>query len=80
MKQRKIMGLISLLVIFSLLLCGCNTDEPPINEPMESKKEKLFKSVLEYSIPDEFVICAVLTMQITTTNKIPVDFSYQVKL
>ena len=80
MKQRKIMGLISLLVIFSLLLCGCNTDEPPINEPTEIKEEKLFKSVLEYSMTDEFDICAVLTMQIATTNKIPVDFSYQVKL
>ena len=80
MKRRKIMGLISLLVIFSLLLCGCNTDEPPINEPTEIKEEKLFKSVLEYSMTDEFDICAVLTMQIATTNKIPVDFSYQVKL
>ena len=80
MKCRKIMGLISLLVIFSLLLCGCNTDEPPINEPTEIKEEKLFKSVLEYSMTDEFGICAVLTMQIATTNKIPVDFSYQVKL
>lgn len=71
--------LIASVLILSLLLCGCS-QEPPINEPTEIKEEKLFKSILEYSFPEHALPCAILTMQITTTNKIPVDFSYQVKL
>lgn len=67
------------LLVLSLLLCGCDTitDEPPLDI---QRQQKLFLSTLEYFVSGNITRCAILTMQIATTDKIPVDFLWQIKL
>ena len=66
-----------LLLVFSLLLCGCSQDPPVVEEPAE---ETLFTSSRSFYHSPEFYWPYVITLEIPTTHKISIEFLFQLKI
>ncbi len=77
MRFKKSVCLIALVLIFSLLLCGCNQEPPVAEEPTE---ETLFASSRSFYHSPSFYWPYVITLEIPTTHKIPIEFLFQLKI